>query len=162
MSRRQTGIRDLYTPCPRNQNTYIHREVCLTSNSCPPCHHKRFSMTLDHIGDFSWLDSMVSQINSLAQDQFVLLPLTRGKVDTARHGSCIRCSYLMQLVERPGFPPRIPLEMAKPLTDLIQSCADEAGAELVPTRTRGKPDFADWFMRSDGFGELRIHFVDPS
>lgn len=119
-------------------------------------------MTLDYIGDFEWLDDLVRQMNSFAQDQFVLLPLSRGKVEDARHGSCIRCSYLMQLVVQPGFRPRIPLEIAKPLTALIQSCATEAGAELVSTHTKGKPDFADWFMRSDGQGELRIYFADPT
>jgi hypothetical protein len=153
---------NVFVECPCRDKTYTHREVCLTSPDCPPCRHKRFSMTLDYIGDFSWLDELVRQVNSFAQDQFVLLPYTRGRVEDARHGSCIRCAYLMQLNTKPGHQPRIPLELARPLTSLIRNCADEAGAELVPTLTRGRPDFADWFMRVDGFGELRIHFVDPT
>ena len=119
-------------------------------------------MTLDYIGDFAWLDELVRQVNILAQDQFVLIPLTRGRAEDPRHGRCIKCAYMMRWIVKPGFRPHLPQELAKPLNALIQNCAEEAEAELVHTHTKGKPDFADWFVRTDGWGELRIYFVDPT
>lgn len=155
----------------------VQRTSCLWTKKSPEkfrewcryCPHGRFTVTLEVMdADFSWLDTLVKQINSVYQDQFQLTPGGmwnghREVVDHKLHGRVLQVCYRLTFRNRDGELRlrRLPYEEGPALMNLIEAAAEGAWPGLVQTTSKGKHDFCDWSLTSDGNGEIRIYLEAP-